>query len=344
MPQHERTNMFNEPFILAEAGVNHNGSLDLALELVEVAAASGADGIKFQTFVAEELVAVGTKKAPYQEQMGNEDQYQMLKSLELTFDEFRLIQSHCAENGILFLSTAFDPMSFEFLNTLDLSFWKIPSGEITNVPFLTDVASTGKPIVLSTGMSTLEEIDFALKTLRGHGADDVTLLHCTTAYPTPLEEVNLRAMITLQERFNLPVGYSDHTVGEKAAIAAVALGAVFIEKHFTLDRNMSGPDHKASAEPDELKAYVQAVRDTVVALGSGKKIVTPSEEANLIAARKSLVAHTEIKAGEVFGRGNVSTRRPGDGLCPIHWSMLLGRHAKRAYTVGEPIDQRELED
>lgn len=336
--------MFDELFILAEAGVNHNGSLDLALELVEVAAASGADGIKFQTFVAEDLVSIGTKKAPYQEQAEDEDQYQMLKSLELTFDEFRLIRAHCAENNILFLSTAFDQESFKFLNTLDLPFWKIPSGEITNVPFLIAVASTRKPIVLSTGMSTLDEIDFALKTLRDHGAKDITLLHCTTAYPTPLNEANLRAMTTLHEHFDLPVGYSDHTEGDIAAVAAVALGAIFLEKHFTLDRNLPGPDHKASAEPDELRAYVQAARNTASALGSTEKRVGLSESDNLIAARKSLVAKEDIKAGQVFDGKNLTTRRPGDGLSPMHWSELLERHAKRDYAAGEPIDVHELEE
>lgn len=336
--------MFDKLFVLAEAGVNHNGSLDFALELVEVAAASGADGIKFQTFVTEELVALGAKKAPYQEQSDDEDQYQMLKSLELSFDEFRLIRAHCAENNILFLSTAFDPVSFKFLHSLDLPFWKIPSGEITNVPFLIDVASTRKPVVLSTGMSTLNEIDFALATLRENGADDITLLHCTTAYPTPVDEINLRAMTTLQERFNMPVGYSDHTEGEIAAVAAVARGAVFIEKHFTLDRNLPGPDHKASLEPDQLRSYIRVLRTTTATLGSPVKTVGPSESANLIAARKSIVAHTDIAAGERFEAKNLTTRRPGDGLSPVHWTDLLERRAKRSYAKGEPIDQGEMED
>lgn len=335
--------MFDKLFILAEAGVNHNGDINLAYKLIDAAHRAGADGIKFQTYVTEELIARGTAKAPYQEARGGgEDQFQMLKRLELSFDAFKKLKAYADAKGMLFVSTPFDEKSFAFLSTLDMPFWKIPSGEITNYLFLMAAGQTGKPVVLSTGMSTLDEVGAAIKTLQEHGNRDLTLLHCTTAYPTPLSEVNLRSMTTLQETFDLPVGYSDHTLGSTAAIAAVSRGAIFLEKHFTLDQSLPGPDHAASITPQELSLYIRAARDTAKLLGSAKKERTAHEEENLQAARKSLVAGKAIAKGTPFSEASLTTRRPATGVSPMYYPQLIKLKAQKDYAPGDFIDVEEI--
>ncbi len=289
-------------FIIAEAGDNHNGSYENALKLVDKAVEAGADCVKFQTFITENVISKFAEKAEYQKENTNaeETQFEMVKKLELSFDEFRKIKEYCDEKKILFLSTPFDLDSIDFLQSIDIPFWKIPSGEITNLPYLIKIAKTGKDIIMSTGMCQMEEIKEALEILKENGARKVTLLHCNTEYPTPFCDVNLNAMKTIKEECHVQVGYSDHTIGIEVPIAAVAMGACVIEKHFTLDKNMEGPDHKASLEPEELKEMVTGIRNIEKAMGNGKKCPSESEQKNIIIARKSIVANCDIKKGEIL--------------------------------------------
>lgn len=326
-------------FIIAEAGDNHNGNLANALKLVDQAAKAGADCVKFQTFVTEEVISRYAEMAEYQKQNTGktESQFDMVKKLELSFDEFRKIRAHCQKRGIVFLSTPFDLPSIAFLNEMDMPFFKIPSGEITNYPYLKAIAETHKDVVLSTGMCTMEEIREAIALLEGNGAGRITLLHCNTEYPTPFEDVNLKAMETMRAAFGKEVGYSDHTLGIEVPIAAAAMGAVVIEKHFTLDRTMEGPDHAASLEPKELSAMVRGIRHVEEALGDGIKQPTRSEQENIAVARKSIVARRSISRGEVFSEENLTVKRPGSGISPMHWFELLGREAERDFAEDELI-------
>ena len=330
--------------IIAEAGVNHNGDMKLAKQMVDKAKEAGADYVKFQTFQPEKLVSKYADKAEYQKKTtgSEESQLEMLKKLALSQDDFRELKDYCNQVGIGFLSTPFDMESIDFLNDLQMDFWKIASGEITNLPYLIKIAKTGKPIVLSTGMCQMEEVEEALKWLKESGAGDITLLHCNTQYPTPMEDVNLYAMQSLKRQFHLPTGYSDHTVGIEVPIAAVTLGAVVIEKHFTLDKTMEGPDQAASLSPEELTAMVRAIRNIENALGSGEKGVTPSEMANRAVARKSIVAAGNIRKGDIFRESNLAIKRPGDGISPMRWFDVLGKAAKRDYSEDELIAEEEL--
>ncbi len=325
--------------IIAEAGVNHNGSLETAKELIRVAKACGADVVKFQTANVNSLVSKSAQMAKYQkDNIGKEEsQKDMLSKLLLPFEDFATLSEYCNDVGIKFLSTPFDIESIRFLDDLQ-DVWKIPSGEITNYPYLVEIAKTKKRIILSTGMSTLEEVNDALSVLHENGAGKITLLHCTTSYPTPMKDVNLNAMLTLKEQFGYEVGYSDHTKGIEVPIAAVALGAKVIEKHFTLDRNMEGPDHKASLEPNELKAMVDAIRNVELAMGTGEKIPSESEIANISVARKSIIAAKDIKAGDVFTEENLTTKRPGNGISPMKWTEVLGTTAIRDFAEDELIE------
>ena len=313
--------MFKRTLIIAEAGVNHNGDLGLARQLIDAAAAAGADLVKFQTFNASRQVTRLAKKADYQTQKidGKESQHDMLQRLELTEGMHHELKAHCAARNIGFFSTGFDIESIDLLLGLGQDHFKIPSGEITNLPYLRHVGKLGKNTILSTGMATLGDIEAAIYVIEqaGTARDQITVLHCTTEYPTPMNEVNLRAMQSIHAAFGVAVGYSDHTPGIEVSIAAVAMGATVIEKHFTLDRNLPGPDHKASLEPEELKAMVAAIRNIEVALGDGIKRLTPSEARNKPVSRKSLVASQAIKAGEVFTPQNITTKRPGTGISPM---------------------------
>lgn len=326
-------------YIIAEAGVNHNGSFTLACKLVDAAKAAGVDCIKFQTFKSKNLVSSNAQKAEYQkETTGDGSQVDMLKKLELSYDEFLSLKEYCDKDGITFLSTPFDFDSIDFLNSIDMPFWKIPSGEVTNLPYLLALAKTGKPVVMSTGMCEMAEIEAAIKVLKEYGTTDIKLLHCNTEYPTPFEDVNLRAMQTMRDAFGLEVGYSDHTKGIEVPIAAVALGATVIEKHFTLDRNMEGPDHKASLEPDELAKMVASIRHIEKALGTGDKTPSPSEKKNISVARKSIVAKKAIKAGEELKEDNITVKRPGTGISPMKWLEVLGTKAIRDFSEDELIE------
>lgn len=327
-------------YIIAEAGVNHNGNLTTAKLLVDKAKEAGADCIKFQTFVPENIVTKNAEKAEYQKQLTDSDESQldMLCRLELSFDEFLELHSYCKKKNIEFLSTAFDFDSIDFLNSLDMERWKIPSGDITNLPYLVKIARLHKPIILSTGMSTMDDIRRALKIIKDSGNSDITVLHCTTEYPASFEDVNLNAMLTIKNEFNVPVGYSDHTMGIEIPVAAVVMGAEIIEKHFTLDRNMEGPDHKASLEPDELKAMVRAIRNVEAALGTGEKRPSESEIKNMAAARKSIIAKTNIKKGTIFTEENITVERPGNGISPMRWLEVLGRKAIRDFEEDELIE------
>lgn len=327
-------------YIIAEAGVNHNGSLEIALALAEKAKEAGADCVKFQTFRAENTISRYAEKAAYQKETtgGDTSQLDMVKKLELPFDAFLKLKEHCTQTGITFLSTPFDLESIVFLDSLDMPFWKIPSGEVTNLPYLLAIAKTKKPVVMSTGMCELEEIQAAVDVLKANGTPKITLLHCNTEYPTPYGDVNLRAMTAMEVRFGLEVGYSDHTPGLEIPIAAAAMGAVMLEKHFTLDRNMEGPDHKASLEPEELKAMVSAVRHVEAALGDGKKTASPSERKNIAIARKSIVARRTIRKGETLTEENITVKRPGDGISPMRWFEVLGTRAIRNFTIDELIE------
>ena len=326
-------------YIIAEAGVNHNGSLELAYKLVEAAKEAGADCVKFQTFRSEKMVSKYAQKADYQkENTGEGSQEDMLRKLELSFDAFLKLKDYCDQVGIRFLSTPFDRESIEFLNTLDMPLWKIPSGEVTDYPYLVALAKTGKPVVMSTGMCDMADIQSAVSVLRENGSGDIVLLQCNTEYPTPYGDVNLSAMKTMRDAFGLKVGYSDHTKGIEIPIAAVALGATIIEKHFTLDRNMEGPDHKASLEPDELSVMVQAIRHIESAIGNGVKAPSDSEKKNMGIARKSIVALTKIRKGEVLSESNITTKRPGTGISPMRWNEVLGMRALRDFQKDELIE------
>jgi N-acetylneuraminate synthase len=327
-------------YIIAEAGVNHNGNLELAKLMIDKAKEAGVDCIKFQTFVSKNIVSKNASKAEYQKQQTNssESQLDMLRKLELSFDDFKELKEYCKFRGIEFLSTAFDFDSIDFLNSLGIRTWKIPSGEITNLPYLIKIAKTLKPVILSTGMSILDEIGESISILKTNGCKDITLLHCTTEYPAPYADVNLRAMDTLKQKFNLPVGYSDHTKGIEIAIAAVVMGATVIEKHFTLDRNMEGPDHKASLEPDELKDMVKSIRNVESAIGNGEKIPTESEIKNIAIARKSIIARCSIKKGETFTEDNITVKRPGNGISPMRWFDVIGKTAVRNFEEDELIE------
>ena len=327
-------------YIIAEAGVNHNGSYELARQLIDAAKAAGANCVKFQTFRAEEITSVHAEKAAYQKanMNGVATQLDMLKKLELTKDEFQNLKAYCVKAGIDFLSTPFDLESVAFLDALDLPFWKIPSGEVTNLPYLLAIAKTKKPVVMSTGMCELGEIRAAVKSLTDNGTPDITLLQCNTEYPTPYEDVNLRAMETLRKEFGLKTGYSDHTPGIEIPIAAAAMGAVIIEKHFTLDRNLEGPDHKASLEPDELSAMVRCIRNVERALGDGIKTASASEQKNLVAVRKSITARCAIPKGALLTEKNITTKRPGNGISPMRWFEVLGTPARRSYEKDELIE------
>ncbi|PHS31926.1 MAG: N-acetylneuraminate synthase [Alkaliphilus sp.] len=326
-------------YIIAEAGVNHNGCMEIAKKLVDKAKEAGVDCVKFQTFIARNIVSKLAQKADYQRKQtdSNESQLDMLKKLELSFSDFVELEKYCKSKEIEFLSTAFDLESIDFLNSLDMKRWKIPSGEITNLPYLMKIAKLNKPIILSTGMSTMGDIKAALTVLRDNGANDVTVLHCTTEYPTPFEDVNLNAMNTIKNEFDVEIGYSDHTKGIEIPIAAVAMGATVIEKHFTLDRNMEGPDHKASLEPDELKAMVSAIRNVEIALGTGEKKPVESEKKNMIVARKSIIAKRRIKKGEVLTEDNLAVKRPGNGISPMRWFELIGKTAIEDFEEDELI-------
>lgn len=328
-------------YIIAEAGVNHNGDFELAKKMILEGKKAGVDAVKFQTFKAGNLVASNAKKADYQLKStdNKESQQDMLKKLELSFREFCLLKEYAAELDIDFISTPFDEESVDFLDTLNMPFWKIPSGEITNLPYLLKIAKTKKPIILSTGMCTMEEIGEALDIFGDYNREDITLLHCNTEYPTPFEDVNLNAMKTLKEKFHVKVGYSDHTQGIEIPIAAVALGAEVIEKHFTLDKNMPGPDHKASLEPDELKEMVKAIRNIEIALGNGEKYPSESEKKNIAVARKSIVAKKDIKKGDIFTEENITTKRPGNGISPMEWFKVLGRKAIKDFQKDELIER-----
>lgn len=325
--------------IIAEAGVNHNGSIELAKQMIEEAARAGADYIKFQTFKPEKLVSKYAQKADYQKKTtgNNESQLQMLEKLALSYDDFVELKKYCEQIGIGFLSTPFDEDSIRFLDSLDMDFWKIPSGEITNYPYLVQIAQTGRDIVLSTGMCEMDEIADAMKVLKENGAGNISLLHCNTEYPTPYEDVNLLAMKQMRTAFKKQVGYSDHTVGIEVPIAAVALGAEIIEKHFTLDKNMEGPDHKASLEPQELAQMVSAIRHIEKSLGDGNKKRTASEQHNIAAARKSIVAKCAISKGDIFTEANLTVKRPGSGISPMRWKELIGTKAQRDYVEDELI-------
>lgn len=325
--------------IIAEAGVNHNGSLEIAKELVRAAKDCGADIVKFQTAKLDSLVSKHAEMADYQKKnIGKvESQKEMLSKLLLSYEDFLELANYCNEVGIMFLSTPFDIDSIHFLDSMQ-EIWKVPSGEITNYPYLVEIAKTGKKVIISTGMCEMNEIEEALKVLKENGTSDITVLHCTTEYPAPLDEVNLNVMNTLKNEFGYPVGYSDHTKGIEVPIAAVALGAEVIEKHFTLDRNMEGPDHKASLEPAELKAMVDGIRNIEKALGTSEKKPSEIEMKNRLVARKSIVALKDIKAGDKYTVDNLTTKRPGSGISPMKWNEVIGQTAKRDFSEDELIE------
>ena len=333
----------NHTLIIAEAGVNHNGSIALAKQLIDKAVEADVDYIKFQTFQASKLVTKVAKQAEYQQKNIGKDgdsQYQMLKKLELSPADHEVLIAYCKEKGIKFFSTAFDFESIDYLHSLNLGLWKIPSGEVTNYPFLKRVAAYNEKTILSTGMCDMEDVRAAVEALYKNGLskDNLILLHCNTEYPTPFEDVNLKAMDALRNEFGVEVGYSDHTKGIEVPIAAVALGATVIEKHFTLDRNMEGPDHKASLEPNELKAMVRAIRNIEMALGGdGTKHISESERKNIAIARKSIVAARHIKKGELLTEDNLTVKRPGTGISPMCWEEVIGTKAIRDFMEEELI-------
>lgn len=329
--------------IIAEAGVNHNGSMEVAKQLVDAAVDAGVDIIKFQTFKAEKLVSKSAKQAEYQKRNigdGNDSQYEMLKKLELSKENHEELIAYCKEKGIRFWSTAFDFESMDYLHSLNLGLWKIPSGEITNYTFIRKIASYKEPVIMSTGMCDGTDIQNAIHVLIQYGLkkEQIALLHCNTQYPTPYQDVNLRAMNSIKDTFGLAVGYSDHTQGIEVPIAAVAMGATVIEKHFTLDRNLPGPDHKASLEPHELKAMVNAIRNIEQALGDGIKKVSDSEKGNISVARKSIVAACTIKKGELLTEDNLTVKRPGTGLSPMLWENVIGTVAIKDYEEEDLIE------
>jgi len=338
----------HKTLIIAEAGVNHNGSFELAKRLVDAAANAGADYVKFQTFKAEKLVTETASKADYQKEntnKNNESQLEMLRKLELSFNEFIQLSEYCKEKNIGFLSTPFDLETIDFLEPL-IPFFKVPSGEITNYPYLKKIALFGKPVIFSTGMCTVEDIRNALNVLTANGLSksDISVLHCNTEYPTPMQDVNLNAMISIREEFGVNVGYSDHTLGIEVPIAAVALGAKIIEKHFTLDKNMEGPDHIASLDPLELSEMIFAIRNIENAMGTGVKEPSESELKNTSVARKSIVASKKISKGEVLSEFNLTVKRPGTGISPMKWEFVIGKEATRDYLPDELIDEDYLEN
>lgn len=326
-------------FIIAEAGVNHNGSIELAKKLIDAAVDAGVDAVKFQTFKSEKLVSRNAEKAEYQKKSTSEEesQFDMLKKLELDVESHNVLMNYCKNKGIMFLSTAFDLESIDLLNELGLEIFKIPSGEITNYPYLKKIGKLKKKVILSTGMSNMQEVKEAVNVLKNNGTKDIIILHCNTEYPTPMECVNLRAMNTIKDELNVEVGYSDHTLGIEVPIAAVAMGAKVIEKHFTLDKNMEGPDHKASLEPQELKEMVLRIRNIEKALGNGKKEPSKSEFKNLEVARKSIVADRKIKKGEIFTEDNITCKRPGNGISPMKWEEVIGKIAVKDFDEDEMI-------
>ena len=328
-------------FVIAEAGVNHNGSIKLAKKLIDVAVESGADAVKFQTFKAENLVSKTAEKADYQKKTTSalESQFDMLKKLELDIDTHKKLMVYCLKKNIIFLSTPFDHDSIDLLNDLGLKIFKIPSGEITNLPYLSHIGSLNKKVILSTGMSNLQEVEDALGILINAGTlkENITVLHANTMYPTPMKDVNLNAMLTMRRELDVVVGYSDHTLGIEVDIAAVAIGASVIEKHFTLDKAMDGPDHKASLEPEELKAMIVAIRNVEKALGNGVKMPSMSEQPNIIVARKSILAGQMIKKGDLLTEENIVVKRPGNGISPMKWDEVVGSVAVKDYQAGEII-------
>ena len=355
--------------IIAEAGVNHNGSIEIAKQMVDKAVDAGVDIIKFQTFKSEKLVSKAARQAEYQQRnigKQGEGQLEMLKKLELSHQDHEELIAYCNKKGIRFFSTAFDMESIDYLHSLNMGLWKIPSGEITNYPYLRKIASYGEPIILSTGMCELSDIEAAVNVINEfwptaksqkpiansqlptansqqltansqQPTADITILHCNTEYPTPYQDVNLKAMLEIAETFKVKIGYSDHTQGIEVPIAAVALGASVIEKHFTLDKTMEGPDHKASLEPEELKAMVQAIRHIEQALGTGHKTISESERKNIEIARKSIVAACPIKAGELLTEDNLTVKRPGTGISPMRWNEVVGTFAVKDFEEEEPI-------
>ncbi len=330
----------NKVFIIAEAGVNHNGDINIAKRLIDNAKEVGADAVKFQTWITELIVTPNAELAEYQSNNIEKGltQYEMLKNLELSFDDFKELKQYCDEVGIMFLSTADEEESAAFLNGIQ-SIFKIGSGELTNIPFLQYIASLKKDVILSTGMGTLGEIEMALNTLLGHGLkrEQICILHATTEYPAPYEELNLRAINTIKEAFNVKVGYSDHSLGIEAAIASVTLGAEVIEKHFTLDKNMDGPDHLASIEPDEFKQLVKAIRNIEIALGHGRKEPSKTEIKNKKIVQKSIIALKDIEEGEVFSNNNIGFKRPSGGLSPAFWKQLIGKKSPQSFKKDEFI-------
>ena len=328
-------------FIIAEAGVNHNGSIDLAKKLIDVASDAGADAVKFQTFKAENLVIKDAQKAEYQKRTTDkkESQFDMIKKLELDDETHKNLISYCHSKNIIFLSSPFDVESIKTLNDLGLEIFKIPSGEITNLPYLRQIGKLNKKVILSTGMSDINDIKNALDVITREGTtkENITVLHANTMYPTPMRDVNLKAMMTIGNTFDISYGYSDHTLGIEVDIAAVAMGATCIEKHFTLDKSLDGPDHKASLEPDELKSMVKAIRNIEKALGSHIKKPSKSEKPNIKSARKSLVAKTKIKPGDVFTEKNLTIKRPGNGISPMKWDEIVGTKATKNYLEDDLI-------
>jgi len=328
-------------FIIAEAGVNHNGSIDTAKKLIDVACSAGADAIKFQTFKATNLVTKHSQKANYQKETScnRETQFEMLKKLELDKKKHQELISYCNNKKIIFLSSPFDHESIDLLDDLGLEIFKIPSGEITNRPYLEHIGKLDKKIILSTGMSNMDEVKNALDILINSGTkkSNITILHANTEYPTPMKDVNLRAMVSIGKELDIKFGYSDHTLGIEVDIAAVAMGAICVEKHFTLDRNMKGPDHKASLKPNQLKEMVRAIRNIEIALGDGIKKPSQSEIPNIAIVRKSIVAKTIIKKGEVLNENNLAIKRPGRGLSPMHWDKVINTKAKKDYQEDELI-------
>ncbi len=334
--------MNSRTYIIAEAGVNHNGSLEIAKQLIDVAVKAGADAVKFQTFKTENLVSVNAQKAAYQKETTDteESQFEMIKKLELDEGAHTELIDYCKEKSITFLSTPFDHDSIRLLDQLGLQIFKIPSGEITNLPYLEEIGKLKKQIVLSTGMSTMDEVEAALNILIATGTlkDNITVLHANTQYPTPIEDVNLIAMVSIGRTFDVKYGYSDHTLGIEVPTAAVAMGASVIEKHFTLDKTMEGPDHKASLEPHELKAMVSAIRNIERALGNGIKEVSNSERPNIAVARKSIIANQSIKKGEIFTSENLAIKRPGTGISPMKWKEVIGTVAQKDYSPEDLIE------
>lgn len=327
--------------IIAEAGVNHNGNIEIAKAMIDSAYDAGADVIKFQTGLPENVISKYAPKAEYQmENTGNRDdsQLEMAQSFAMEYKSFDILKRYAEEIGIKFLSTPFDIESADYLHGIGVDLWKIPSGEITNLPYLKNIANYHEPVIMSTGMCTMQEVREAVEVLQNNGAGKIILLHCTTDYPASYDDVNLNAMLSLQKEFGLETGYSDHTCGIEIPIAAVAMGAKIIEKHFTLDRNMSGPDHKASIEPDELKAMVKAIRNIERAFGNGEKKPCPSEIPNMVVARKSIVARCDIKAGETLTEYNLTTKRPGNGISPMQWEEVMGTRAVRDFKEDELIE------